>query len=244
MESLWPRRKRETLRFSRLAFHGCVALFNTLFVRLVIVTPLLIWTNLVREKGWGIGAQLGLKGFTEILVSLIVLDMLDYWWHRFNHRVPLLWRFHKVHHADTHVDVTTALRFHPGELFFSGFAKAAWILIWGPSLWAFAIFEIGISVYAHFHHSNIDLPDRVEKFIRWIHLTPRLHASHHTVKNRTRNGNFSTIFSIWDRLFLTFKEPDFQEMEELGLPEGRDSYLSPFMLLKMPFLSSYNSREG
>ena len=181
------------------------------------------------------GRRIAWNVFVRIIASVIVLDLFDYVWHRLNHRVGTLWRFHKVHHVDTHVDVTTALRFHPGELFISAFAKALWIVIWGPSLWGFAAFEISISLAAQFHHSNIDFPRPVERVLRLFIVTPRFHTSHHTVARRTGDANFATIFILWDRIFGTYREPDDREMQTLGLPEGRDDYLSFQAWLTQPF---------
>lgn len=115
--------------------------------------------------------------------------------------------------------------------------KAIWILILGPSLAGFMIFEAGITAYSQFHHSNIDFPDKWEKRLRWLHMTPRLHASHHTVSSRTRSANYSTVFLAWDRIFGTLKEPDFGEMKLLGLAEGRKTDLSPLAFMKAPFVS-------
>jgi sterol desaturase/sphingolipid hydroxylase (fatty acid hydroxylase superfamily) len=214
-----------------------MAVWNTIFVRILVAAPLVLWADFLRDNNLSLSSHLGLSGWQEILASLVVLDLFDYWWHRFNHTVPFLWRFHRVHHLDTHVDVTTSLRFHIGELLLSGVAKALWILMWGPSALAFAIFETAITAYSQFHHSNIDFPDRVERLVRWIHMTPRLHAGHHTVSLRTRDANFSTIFLVWDRLFKTLREPETSEMKLLGLPEGREGYLSFWRMLKAPFTS-------
>jgi len=133
------------------------------------------------------------------------------------------------------VDVTTALRFHPGELFISFFVKLLWIAAWGPTLVGFAAFEIAVSLASQFHHSNIDLPERWERFLRLFIVTPRFHTSHHTVSRRTGDANFATIFIVWDRLFGTYREPDEIEMQELGLAEGRDDYLSFTTWLTEPF---------
>lgn len=234
-ESLVHTRPWEIPRVKRWIFHMAVSIFNTVWTRLTVAVAVLAWLRVVENHGWGISRMLGLAGVVEIVGTIIVFDFFDYWWHRFNHLVPFLWRFHKVHHTDTHVDVTTTLRFHPGELFFSYGAKVCWIFIWGPSLAAFAIFETGITLYALFHHSNIDFPDRWEKRLRLVHMTPRLHAGHHTVSLRTRDGNYSTIFLIWDRLFGTLREPDFEELKTLGLSEGRATYLEPGVFLAAPF---------
>jgi len=183
--------------------------------------------------------MLSLTPISAILLTIITLDLFDYWWHRFNHRIHLLWRFHKVHHVDTHVDVTTSLRFHPGELMLSAAVKATWILLLGPSLWAFALFETSITLAAQFHHSNIDLPDPSESLIRKVFVTPRYHAAHHTVSQRTGNANFSTIFIFWDKLFNTYRLPDYEEMKYLGLKKGRDTYLSFTKTLIAPFSRIY-----
>ena len=159
IESLFPARNWQGNRARRLFFHGSVAAFNTVLVRVFIYVPFLLWVVFVEQQGWGISRWLGLDGWLEIVLSLIALDAFDYFWHRANHRVPFLWRFHKAHHADNEMDVSTALRFHPGELVLSSLAKASWVLVWGPTPIAWFVFEGMISLCAQFHHSNIDLPD-------------------------------------------------------------------------------------
>ncbi|MDZ7828873.1 MAG: sterol desaturase family protein [Halofilum sp. (in: g-proteobacteria)] len=235
VESLSAERPWQAPRGERLRVHAAMAVFNTVVLRLVLLAPFLYWADYVAGQGWGLAPLLGYSGIGGIVATVIVLDMFDYWWHRFNHRFGFLWRFHKVHHVDTHVDVTTALRFHPGELFISFFVKLIWIVIWGPSLVAFAVFEISVSLASQFHHSNIDFPDRVERYLRLFIVTPRFHASHHTVSRRTGDANFATIFIVWDRLFGTYEEPDPEEMKELGLAEGREDYLSFMTWLTEPF---------
>ncbi len=236
-ESLWPKRRWETSRVKRLGAHLGVSLFNTLLTRFLVVLPLLLWLQFVEEKGWGLARFFGLGGVAEAAATFVVFDAFDYGWHRLNHRWPLLWRFHRAHHMDTHVDVTTALRFHTGELIFSGIAKFFWILFWGPSAAAFIIAEAAVTAFSEFHHSNIDFPDRIQKVLREFIMTPRVHTSHHTVTIRTRDANYATIFSVWDRLFGSFREPDWSEMRLLGLEEGRQNYLSIPAFLKAPFLA-------
>ncbi|MFT7638276.1 MAG: sterol desaturase/sphingolipid hydroxylase (fatty acid hydroxylase superfamily), partial [Candidatus Omnitrophota bacterium] len=147
IETWKPRRVWQTPRLRRFSFHMTTSIVNTVITRAVCMAPflaLLWWSN---ENAWGLAHWLKLDGIVEIIATIIVLDLFDYWWHRFNHHVPFLWRFHRYHHMDTHVDVTTALRFHPGELVLSFIAKAIWVLIWGPSIFAFALFETLITVY-------------------------------------------------------------------------------------------------
>lgn len=233
-ETAFPARPWAAPRLKRLGFHALVAGVNSFLYRALLAAPLLALAAAVHARGLGLGARLGLEGPAEVLASLVVLDLLNYWWHRWNHRVPLLWRFHRAHHSDTHVDVTTSLRFHFGELAISGGLKAFWILAWGPSPLAFLVFEAAITAFAQFHHANIDLPEPVERFVRLVHMTPRLHAAHHTVSLRSRDANYATIFLWWDRLFGSFAEADPEELKTLGLQEGRTTDLSYAALWAAP----------
>jgi sterol desaturase/sphingolipid hydroxylase (fatty acid hydroxylase superfamily) len=225
-ETAFPARPWAQPRLKRLGFHALVTAVNTLLYRLLLAAPLLALAAAVHARGWGLAGALGLRGPAEAAASLVVLDMLNYWWHRWNHRVGFLWRFHRAHHYDTHVDVTTSLRFHFGELALSGGVKAFWLLAWGPSPAAFLLFEAAITAFAQFHHGNIDFPDPLERALRWVWMTPRLHAAHHTVALRSRDANYSTILLWWDRLFGSFAEADPAELKALGLAEGRTTDLS------------------
>ena len=160
-----------------------------------------------------------------------------------------LWRFHKAHHADTHVDVSTALRFHPGELLISSLVKASWIVIWGPTVIAWFVFEALVSLSAQFHHSNFDFPDKVEKILSPIIVTPRYHASHHAVDRNFGDANFSTIFSIWDRMFFSYQKPaaggcTTQAKDSIGLPENRSQAFSVLAWMTEPFTSRNLNLDG
>ena len=243
IETLAPKRSWSESRLKRFLFHIGIAALNTVLIRLLIYVPLLLWIVFVEQQGWGISRWLGLTGWLELAMSLVVLDLFDYFWHRANHRVTFLWRFHKAHHADTAMDVTTALRFHPGELIISALAKALWIVIWGPTAIAWFLFEAMVSLCAQFHHSNIDFPDRIERVIAAMIVTPRFHASHHAVDRRYGDSNFSTIFSLWDNLFHSYQRPENDDSANrtenaLGLPEARDQAFLPGAWLAEPFKSS------
>jgi sterol desaturase/sphingolipid hydroxylase (fatty acid hydroxylase superfamily) len=240
LETLVPARPPQGDRLRRLGFHAGVAVLNTVLARVLVYVPFLVFSVYVDEEGWGISRLLGLTGWTEIVLAIVVLDFFDYLWHRANHRVRFLWRFHKAHHADTGMDVTTALRFHPGELLISALVKAAWIAIWGPLVVAWFLFEALVSLCAQFHHANIDFPDSVERWLSWIIVTPRFHAAHHAVDRHYGNANFSTIFSLWDRLFGTWAEPaaggaTTRAPGALGLPEARELAFSPGAWLDEPW---------
>jgi len=239
LETLFPARPWQGGRLRRLGFHAGVAVLNTVLVRVLVYVPFLVFSVHVDEEGWGLSRMLGLVGWPEILLSIVVLDFFDYVWHRANHRVRFLWRFHKAHHADTGMDVSTALRFHPGELLISALVKAAWLAAWGPLVVAWFLFEALVSLCAQFHHSNIDFPDRVERWLSLVIVTPRFHAAHHAVDRRYGDANFSTIFSLWDRLFGTWARPadggaTTRGAGALGLPEARELAFSPLAWLDEP----------
>ncbi len=241
IERIRPNRTPNTVPIKRLWFHSLIALVNTTLMRILIYVPLLGWLVYVEQMGWGLSRWFGFTGWTEFLVSIIVLDAFDYVWHRANHRIPFLWRFHKAHHSDIDIDVTTALRFHPGELLLSTFAKAIWVILWGPSTIAWFMFEALVSFCAQGHHSNIEIPDKAETIVSKLLVTPRFHATHHLVPRAFGNANFSTIFSVWDLLFGSRAKPlsksamlDF----ELGLPQYRSQAMSIKSWILEPFSSS------
>jgi sterol desaturase/sphingolipid hydroxylase (fatty acid hydroxylase superfamily) len=243
IESLLPKRPSTSGRLRRLRFHGLLALINTVTIRFLLYVPFLLWIVYVGEQGWGISRWLRLSGWMEILASLLALDLFDYLWHRANHRVTFLWRFHKAHHSDTAMDVSTSLRFHPGELMISAAVKALWVAVWGPTAIAWFLFEASVSLCAQFHHSNIDFPDRFENRLSALLVTPRFHASHHAVDRRYGDANFSTIFSFWDRLFGSYTPPaaggaTTNGEGALGLPEARDLAFSLSAWLAEPFRQS------
>ncbi len=240
IETFSPARPWRSSRIKRITFHSGVAALNTVTIRILAYVPFLLWVVYVEEEGWGLSRWFGFIGWTEIILSVVVLDFFDYFWHRANHRVRILWRFHKAHHSDTEMDVTTALRFHPIELLVSSLMKALWVAIWGPTIVAWFLFEGLISLCAQFHHSNIDFPNWIECWLSWFIVTPRFHASHHAVDRRYGDANFSTILSIWDRLFGTYSQPEedgatTQAVDALGLPDARDLAFSPIAWLLEPF---------
>ena len=175
-----------------------IATLNTVVIRTLSYVPLLLWIVYVEQMGWGISRWLGISGWTEFLVTIIILDLFDYFWHLANHRITFLWRFHKAHHSDNDMDIFTALRFHPGELLISSLVKASWVVIWGPSAIAWFLFEALVSLSAQFHHSNIQLPDHVDKRLSSFLVTPKLSQSSLAMlyggSMRTRSTDLSSIF--------------------------------------------------
>ena len=236
LEFYFSNREWESRRLSRLLFHSLIAIINTILMRipsLFLIIPALL---LINENDFGLMALLSLNFLTEAIICFLLLDFAYYWWHRFNHTNSFLWRFHSVHHLDTHVDVTTSLRFHFGELLLSSFYKVFLILVIGTPISIFIFFEIILSASTQFHHSNIKLPSRLNSVLMKIIVTPEYHANHHTVVKKTRDANYSSIFTIWDKIFFTLKDSNSIDRVYLGLND-RNNEFGIIANLKYPFKS-------
>lgn len=197
---------------------------------LAIVVPLSRWATdsaLDWRPDW-------LGGGLELAVDIVVLDFLIYWWHRANHVVPLFWRFHEVHHLDQFLDVTSAVRFHFGEVLLSAGFRAVIILALDIPLSSILIFEGLVLIAAAFQHSNLSLAPRREKAISNLLITPSIHWVHHHAVRADTDSNYGTIFSFWDSIFRsrspTPRTPDLA----MGVEDRSDV---PFLrLLIQPFL--------
>jgi len=188
----------------RVVFHSGLSALNSLILYFVLFSPLYAAARSTQLHAFGLVSALGLRGWTEVLVTIVVFDCGDYWMHRANHRIGLLWRFHKTHHSDMEIDVTTASRFHLGELLITNSIKGALILLWGPSLLGVAAFETLLTAASQFHHGNLDIPLNSQDIIEKIIVTPRMHRCHHVFEGRCQESNYATIFSVWDKLFGTY----------------------------------------
>ena len=182
----------------RLARNAALWAVNALLSPLVVVpvsayaaTHALDW-----RPAWWSGA-LGLAA------DLLLLDLLIYWWHRANHVVPLLWRFHAVHHYDRFLDTTTALRFHAGEVLLSAAARAAIIVLLAFPLGSVLAFETLLLLATLFHHSNLRLPPALERALSRVAVTPSIHWVHHHRRQADTDSNYATILSLWDPLFAS-----------------------------------------
>jgi sterol desaturase/sphingolipid hydroxylase (fatty acid hydroxylase superfamily) len=180
----------------------------------------------VPVTAWATGAALNWRplwwsGWGGLAVDLLILDGLIYWWHRANHVVPFLWRFHSVHHLDRTLDSTTALRFHFGEVTLSAAARAVVVLALAIPLASVLVFETLLLLATIFHHSNLRLPPWLERTLSRAVVTPSIHWVHHHRLRRDTDSNYSTVLSLWDPLFRsrskTRRTPDL----EIGV-EGRE----------------------
>jgi sterol desaturase/sphingolipid hydroxylase (fatty acid hydroxylase superfamily) len=181
------------------------------------LNAVLSWAVVVPVSAFAASYALGWRpswwsGWLGLGLDLLLLDCWIYWWHRANHRLPLLWRFHEVHHLDQFLDASSALRFHFGEVFLSSLVRAGVILLLGVPLLNVVVFETLLALSAMFHHSNVRLPPRLEKGLSRIIVTPSIHWVHHHAVRRDTDSNYSALLSLWDRLFMsrsaTRRSPD------------------------------------
>ena len=178
------------------------------------------------------------SGWPGLAIDLLLLDAWIYWWHRANHEVPLLWRFHEVHHLDTFLDTTSALRFHAGEVLLSALVRAGVIFVLAVPLAHVVVFETLIVLAAIFHHSNVNLPERLERILSWLIVTPSIHWVHHHAVRADTDSNYSTVLSVWDRLFTTRSPNRRQPDMPIGV-EGRDEEVLTRLVVR-PFRAREN----
>jgi sterol desaturase/sphingolipid hydroxylase (fatty acid hydroxylase superfamily) len=185
------------------------------------------------DHGLGLLSGLGAGPWLAAGVGLLGLDAVSYLWHRANHRVPLLWRFHQVHHADASFHVTTALRFHPGELLLALPVRLAAILALGVPPQGVLVFELVFGVANLLEHGNFDLPRRLEPAVQRLFITPALHRAHHVARWGELDTNFGTVLSAWDRLGRTLRTSDGDRRVTTGLPDrvGSPPLLAESLLL-------------
>lgn len=236
-ELLGPKRPRTFGRRSRWPANLSLVVLNTLLVRIFFplgAAGIALWAQ---HGGLGLFNVFKTPPWLAFAVSLLVLDVAIYAQHLAFHRAPLLWRLHRVHHADLDVDVTTGVRFHPGEILLSMLFKAALVIGLGAPATAVIIFEVVLNATSMFNHANIAIPQRAERTLRRIFVTPDMHRIHHSVRREETDSNFGFNVSWWDRLFRTYRpQPhDGQQGMTLGLPQFRDAgVLRLLRLLRLP----------
>jgi sterol desaturase/sphingolipid hydroxylase (fatty acid hydroxylase superfamily) len=157
------------------------------------------------ENSFGILNLIGLPAVIEGIIAFLLMDLAFYYWHLANHKDPVLWRFHNVHHIDPDLDVSTSFRFHFGEIILSTIFRIIQISVIGISPAAFIIYEVCFTANTIFQHSNIKLPIKFERILNKIIVTPRMHAIHHSQFRTETDSNYSTVFSWWDRLHSSIR---------------------------------------
>lgn len=220
-EMIWPRRQLQLGRYPRWITHVLFFLGNAIVGRLlsffIVVGVAAAWAS---ENSFGLLNSVEWPWLAEAAVAFVILDFAVWLQHVAMHRNPLLWRLHAVHHSDRDLDVTTALRFHPFELIVSTFYKSAWVALLGVPVIVALAFELWLNANALFNHSNIKLPQRADRWLRRVIVTPGMHLVHHSIIPTEQQRNYGFALTIWDRLFGTYA--GYQSQQPIGLASAQD----------------------
>lgn len=238
-------RKRTQPRIKRAITNNLVSLPAFTLLRFLFL-PVMIWlAQKNKQLKLGLNYQYDAHPVVKFLVAFLIMDYTNYLWHVLNHRVPLLWRFHLVHHTDLDLDVTTALRFHFGEIIGSVFYRGGFAFVSGAIPLDVLLYELVFEGATQFHHSNMRLPLKVEKGLNKVMVTPRMHGIHHSMVKSEADSNYAVIFSWWDRLHSTLNLDTPQSALNIGVPAYANAHeLTPGKLLRLPFTKIRNWDEG
>jgi sterol desaturase/sphingolipid hydroxylase (fatty acid hydroxylase superfamily) len=236
VERAVPLRRSTRRAFPRFFVNFC-------FMALVFVAgsfavrPVSLWlADLTSRKPFGLLPVLRLPAGVRVAAGFLLMDLTFYYWHRLNHTVPLLWRFHNVHHVDPDLDVTTSFRFHFGEILYSTGFRVVQVGLLGVSVVTYLVYEFFFQAGTMFHHSNIRMPIRIERRLNKIFVTPRMHGIHHSIFRNETNSNYGVIFRWWDILHRSVR----LNVPQAGIDIGIAGYRKPHdntlrNLLLVPF---------
>ncbi|EKE67948.1 MULTISPECIES: sterol desaturase family protein [Alphaproteobacteria] len=223
-ELMAPRRRQAIGRLRRWPGNLGIVVLNTLLVRLAFPTAAVGVALLAESRGWGLFPALEAPAWFAVAAAVILLDLAIYLQHVLFHAVPALWRLHRMHHADLEFDVTTGARFHPIEILLSMGIKLGVVAALGAPAAAVLIFEVLLNATSMFNHGNVRLPQRLDRVLRWIIVTPEMHRVHHSVVPRETNSNFGFNLPWWDRLLGIYQaQPQAgHEAMTIGIEQFRD----------------------
>lgn len=240
-ESCAPRRQRVVSRWGRSINNLLLVVVASLTVRVIPALSAVAAAKWSSQNNVGLLNLFEASGWLKGLVALIALDLLIYGQHVMTHHMPMLWRFHRVHHADLDLDATSGVRFHPVEILLSMGIKVIAVTLLGAGYEAVLVFEVGLNAAATFNHGNVILPDWCDRYLRWVIVTPDMHRVHHSIRPEETHSNFGFNLPWWDWLFQTYRaQPqDSHEQLPLGLPDRRTALETvPLgVMLWMPFRS-------
>lgn len=235
----WRDRVRHGLR------NVMVALLNSGITALAFTGLWAAAASLAQRHSFGLANWAGLSPWPHAVAVVLLFDVWTYSWHRLNHTVPVLWRFHRTHHSDFQMDVTTASRFHFGEILGSNFLRIPLIILIGAHLWELALYEALLLAVIQFHHANIGLPLAVDKALRCVIVTPAMHKVHHSREQLETDSNYSSLLSFWDRLFRSFRLRSDANNIQFGLHGFDAPEFQTFVgLLRTPVLAKPLSRTS
>jgi len=226
--ALWeiasPRRQLTVSKALRWTNNLGLIFLNTIILRLLFPAAAVGVAVLAHENGWGLMNNVELPYVVAVALAVVIMDFVIYLQHVMVHAIPVLWRLHRVHHADLDYDVTTGARFHTLEIILSMLIKFATIILLGPAVIAVVIFEVLLNATAMFNHGNIYIPENIDRVLRLFVVTPDMHRVHHSVHAPMANSNFGFNLPWWDRIFGTYvaQPPEGHIEMEIGIEEFRD----------------------
>jgi sterol desaturase/sphingolipid hydroxylase (fatty acid hydroxylase superfamily) len=213
-------------------------LFNAVLLAILFSASFVAVTSWSAERGVGLLYVVVWPAWAEMLLAFVLFDVWMYVWHRANHRVPFLWRFHRMHHSDPEMDATTAVRFHTGEVILSSLARLAVVPLMGMTLPQLAIYESVLLPVILFHHSNVRLPRWIDHGLLALIVTPAMHRVHHSRRQPETDSNYGSVFPYWDVLGRSFRLREDARTIDLGL-DGMDepAWQSVAGMLRTPLVS-------
>jgi len=243
-EAAAPRRARLLPRRVRWLHNLALVALNSLILRLLFPAAAVGFALLAAERGWGFLNAFAVPFWWAFALSVIALDFAVYLQHVMFHALPLLWRLHRVHHADADIDVTTGARFHPIEILLSMLIKFAAIAVLGAPAAAVLVFEVLLNATAMFNHANLRLRQPVDRLLRWMLVTPEMHRIHHSMEAAEANSNFGFNLPWWDRLCGTYRERARLPQESMAIGvqglTGSAAAVKLTGLLAIPFVNAGN----
>ncbi|MCU7935679.1 MAG: sterol desaturase family protein [Candidatus Thiodiazotropha sp. (ex Dulcina madagascariensis)] len=234
--ALWematPCRRLSFSRLQRWSGNLGIVILNSLLLRLLFPAAAVGMAAFTTHAGWGLLNVISLPYWLSLTIAVVLLDLVIYLQHVMVHAVPMLWRLHRVHHADPDYDLTTGARFHPIEIILSMVIKIATIAALGPPVVAVIIFEIVLNGMAMFNHANISLRPGLDHRLRRFVVTPDMHRVHHSVEPAETNSNFGFNLSVWDRLMGTYRPQPRLGHQQMRI--GVSSLQEPRLITRLP----------
>ncbi|MCP5407675.1 MAG: sterol desaturase family protein [Chromatiaceae bacterium] len=231
-EVLSPRRALTVSKGIRWINNLGLVFLNSFVLRLLFPAAAVGVAVIAQQRGWGLLNLYEVPFVLSVVIAVVIMDFVIYLQHVMVHAVPILWRLHRVHHADLDYDVTTGARFHTLEIILSMLIKFATIMVLGPPVVAVVIFEVLLNATAMFNHGNVHIPEGLDRVLRWFVVTPDMHRVHHSVEVDEANSNFGFNLPWWDRLFGTYRDQPRGGHE--GMAIGIHKYRDPKQVDQLP----------
>jgi sterol desaturase/sphingolipid hydroxylase (fatty acid hydroxylase superfamily) len=238
LERVFPLFQGRKRRFRHALPNLGIGVLNGLVISLGFAAVTLKVIEMAENHSWGLLRQIHGSPLAEGIIAFILFDLWMYLWHRANHQIPFLWRFHRMHHSDLEVDSTSALRFHAGEIILSSLLRLIVIPLIGMQFIHLLIYEICLQPIIIFHHSNVALPEKIDRIFRAVIVTPNMHRVHHSQIRDETDSNYSSIFSFWDRFIKSFRKRKDTRTLVYGLPYLHEMQWQSFWgMLRTPFVN-------